>query len=508
MPDEPSVTGTPDSSASTAAASQPAQGTASGTPSSSADVNTQAVQGETQSPPDDPLAGFPEDSVLEKAVADKVPWAEMASRLKGAYTPLKTDFTALTEKYKPFEAFGDRFESGEQLQEVVNLYDNLFQYSEDPESHAPIANTEAAATWLHEQRPAHASDLFASLAEMPVFDQETGRTMPRWEVVLHGAAQDPEQKAIAARILGLVEPSANAPQWQPTQEELNVVRPDLQDTYRNLPYEDREELKLASPEFINRTLEREQLAQQLQQTNAESERLRTEETQRREAYINEQAQVAGNNYVGEQLNQALTTFFDNVVQQSNFIEPIDPQKPPEGMSAQDVVQMNAEIKSANENEAVMTTAVVIGLLNPQVRAFILPLLQQNGIVDQKFLQVLDDAANGFGNNARTYGNITYRQRLQSNGTYQPGQDVVTLQNEAKRNLQRVVSQANVMRAKLMEKRGRFFELKALGHGQTLNSVSGTRPPINGQGYNPITAPASSNLPSRKLTRSEIEAQFG
>jgi hypothetical protein len=230
----------------------PAQGTAT----SSADVNTQqAVQGETTTTQqEDPLAGLPSNDDLAQLVAQKVPNAEAVQRLRSAYEPLKTQFDELSGKFKVFEPVADRFEAPEQLQSVLELQDSLLGWAPDPETPgAMVPATEAGAQRLAEQYPQHADYLTADLLALPTRDPSTGQMVPRIDVVLAGMAADPEERAKALKILGGVEPSAVAPQWQPTEEELAQVKPELQDFYRTLPWEDREELKQNSPDFINRT---------------------------------------------------------------------------------------------------------------------------------------------------------------------------------------------------------------------------------------------------------------
>jgi len=321
--------------------------------------------------------------------------------------------------------------------------------------------------------------------------------------VLESLAADPDQRQRALKILGGVEPSAVAPQWQPTEDELAVVRPELQDTYRKLPYEEREELKLNSPDYINRTLEREKFTQQLQAEREQNEQLRQQQAQQQEQYVNQQAVQAGNEYVNTQLNQALTTFHEAVVQQCNFVKPLDPANLPQGFTPEQATQMNQQIAAANKAEAAQITGLVVSLFNPQTKAYVLPLLKEIGAVDDKLLAQLDQAASAFGSNGRTYANLEFRHK---NGS--PTAPDPRLNTDASTNLKRMIGYANQIRGKLMETRSQFFELTAQQHNSTLNSGAAVRPPINGQGYNPTTASAAASLPTGKLSRAEIERLYG
>jgi HAMP domain-containing protein len=53
---------------------------------------------------------------------------------------------------------------------------------------------------------------------------------------------------------------------------------------------------------------------------------------------------------------------------------------------------------------------------------------------------------------------------------------------------------------------KFFEMKAGNYNTTLNASNGARPQANGTGFDPTTAPAQ--IPTRPLTRAEIERLYG
>jgi hypothetical protein len=466
--------------------------------------NVQGQEGTSEDPFE--LKGLPTDEEL--ATADTVS-KKAFLEIKGAFDPLKANYKDLQAKFSPYEGYLERFEKPEQLQSLLELQDSLLAWDTDPQTGQPIPTTRAAAERLHTEHQQHANDLTAQLLEMPVVDSVTGREMSRWEIVLHGMADDPAERARALQILRGVEPSAIAPQWQPTEEELAVVKPELQDFYRTLPYEDRVELKENSPEFINKTLQQLKLTEDLQAERTRYQQQEQQRQQQRETYINQQAQAAGNDYVTTQLNEALTTFHQSVVQQCNFIKPLDPANLPQGMSPEQAATMNQQIERANKSEAVQMTSTIIGLLNPEVRGYVLPLMKEVGLIDDRTLGSIEAAASVFGNNARNYGNLLYRGKLSGNGNYQPDGDVTKLNNEASRALKSLVGYANQIRGALMDTRSSFFELRAQQHNATLDSAGAVRPQINGQGFNPTTAPANGQrLPASGLSRQELDRLYG
>lgn len=498
------VTAPPESGANQATDSPSvSQGTSAPTEQSAGPVNAD-VQGQT--PEVDPFADLPSVDELKQQAEQGVKYAAALANLRGVIDPLRTQNTELQAKFSPFEQHLSRFEQPEQLQELLELQDGLIGWDNDPKTGEPIPFTEKAAGMLHERYPGHAIDLMERLGEQEVFDTVTGRSMSAFDLAIHAKAENPAEKARLGQILGLVEPSAVAPQWAPTEEELANVKPELQDVYRKLPYEEREELKLNSPDFINRVLEKEKLQQELVTQREQAQQREQQEAQQREQRVNQQATQAGTTYLNEQLNSALSTFHEEVVRQCNFLQPIDTANLPQGMTPEQAAQLNQQVAQSNKAEAAQITGTVIGLLNPQVRPYIEPFLREIGIVDDKLLAQLDQAATNFGNNARNYGNLTFRQKLAANGNYQPDASVTNFSNEAGRGLKALVGIANNIRAKLIEQRSQFFTLKATEHNQTLNGAQGVRPPINGQAYNPTTAPAQQ--PQGWMSRADMQRQFG
>lgn len=495
------------SGVSETAASSPAQDTAT----SSADVNTQqAVQGDAQAQPqaNDPLAGFPPDTELQTAVQNKVPWAEMASRLKGAYSELKPRFEQLTQRYEPFNPILDRFEKPEQLQSILDFQSALTGWENDPQSGELIPATQLGAQQIVQNFPQHAPYLTSDLLDQPMIDPVTGEQARGVEIMLRGMAADPQERQLALKILGGVEPSSIAPQWQATEEELTTVKPELQDFYKSLPWEEREELKALSPEYLNKTLQRDKLNADLQRQVEREAEEKQQVQQRREAYVNQQANQAGEQYKDSQLNSALSTFHESVVQQCNFIQPLDPANLPQGMTPEQATQMNAQIAASNKAEAAQITGLIVSLFNPQTSAYVIPLLKEIGAVDDKLLGELNQAATQFGNNARNFGHLQYRGKLTANGNgYTPSSDVTSLSNEAERALKKMVAYANQIKKAVIDHRSNFFSLKATEHNATLNGSPVVRPQVNGSPFDPTQA-VSTGQPTGWLTRSQLNQQYG
>lgn len=499
------TTSTTTSSTSTAGDSPTPSGTTSTPPESTAGSATADVQGATDT---DPLQGVPSLDELNQ-LPDTAQYKKSLIQLRTAYESLSQQHQPLAEKFKVFEPAADRFQSGDELQQVLDIHDSLLGWQTDPESGVPIPATEAGAQKLAELYPQHADYLTADLLSLPTRDPETGQTVPRIDIVLAGMAADPAERAKALKILGGVEPSSVAPQWAATAEELENVKPELQDFYKTLPWEDRDELKALSPEYLNKTLAQMKLTDDLRQERQQNQQREQQRTQQREQYVNQQAQAAGETYLSTQLNSALTTFHESVVQQCQFIQPLDPANLPQGVTPEQATQMNAQIAASNKAEAAQITGTIVGLLNPQVRSYIVPLLKETGVIDDKFLSELDRAASAFGANGRNYGNLQYRGQLGANGNgYTPTADVTQLNNEASRALKTMIGYANQLKGKLMERRSQFFELRAQQHNATLNGGAQVRPPINGQGFNPTTAAPSAPSPTGRLTLAEMQRLYG
>lgn len=504
------VSSTPETGASIVTdSSSVSQGTSTPQESIAGGVTTD-VQGQSQAPQQpDPLADLPSVEELNQQAEQGVKYAKALAQLRGVYDPLKTQHGELSERFKVFEPVADRFERPEQLQQVLELQDSLLGWENDSQTGEPVPSTHVGAQKLGELYPQHADYLAADLLNMPTVDPETGRQAARIDFVLEEMAKDAEQRAKVLKIFGAVEPSSVAPQWQASEEELALVRDDLKDIYKSLPYEDREELKLNSPEFINKTLANEKLTRELKTEREQAQTQREQFQQQQAQQLNLRAQEAGNSYVSEQLTSALTTFHKSVVGQCNFIEPLDPANLPQGVTPEQATQVNAQIAASNKAEAAQITGLIVSLFNPETSKHVVPILKEIGVLDDKFLGELNKVSSEFGNNARNYGNLTFRRQSQANGSgYQPEGDVTGMKNVADQRLKYMVHLANQVKSKLIDQRSQFFSLKAQGHNATLNGAAGVRPQANGTAFNPTTAPANANLPPGRMTRAEIDALYG
>jgi flagellar biosynthesis/type III secretory pathway protein FliH len=136
---------------------------------------------------------------------------------------------------------------------------------------------------------------------------------------------DPAERQRALGILGGVEPSAQAPTWAPTDEQLAVVRDDLKDTFRNLPYDEREDLSANTPEFINKYLSNQKFQQDLIAKTQQAEAQEQQRQQREFQQQRQQAENAGHEYVEKQFRQGFTEFANSIVERSNFIQTLTPE---------------------------------------------------------------------------------------------------------------------------------------------------------------------------------------
>ena len=476
------------------------------------------VQGKSPTTEPDPLEGVPSLDELN-GLPDTAQYKKSLIQMRQAIdSQFKPRLQELTEKFQPYEPILDRFEKPEELQSLIDFQSSLTGWENDPETGQLIPATQMGAQQIVQSFPQHAPYLTSDLLDMKMIDPATGQQSTGVEIMLWGIASDPQERQLALRILGGVEPTQLAPQWQPTAEELEIIPEDpanptpeekeLQNLYRTLSFEKRGELKLASPEFVRDYLKDQQLKQELTREREQTRASQQEQQQRREQYVAQQANQAGESYVSERLTGALTTFHQSVVQECQFIQPLDPANLPQGVTPEQAQQMNAQIAASNKAEAAQITGLIVSLFNPQTAAHVVPLLKEIGALDDKLLADLNETASKFGNNARNFGHLSYRGKLTANGQgYNPTPDVTGLNNEADRALKRMVAYANQIKAKVMEHRSNFFSLKANEHNSTLNGSPTVRPSITGQDYDPTKA-VSTGQPAGWLSRSQINQQFG
>lgn len=478
---------------------------------SSANVTTNPpVQETAQNTDPDPLAGVPSIEEVGETVSK-----EAFLRLRGEYDKVAPRYKEIQPQFEAYQPIISRFEQPEQLQSVLGLHDALIGWERDAQGEL-VPSTMTGAETLAREYPQHADFLAADLLNMETVDPETGQRMPRIDLALQGIAKDPTERAKALRILGAVEPDSISPQWQASQEELDALISDpengptreelaLQDEYKRVPFVKRQNLRVNDPEFIKEYLGDQKFKRETRERDERAQQQARVDHQSREQHVVREAQAAGEQHLGTLLTDALTTFHNSVVEQCNFIAPLDAQSPPQGMSAQDVAAMNTQIAESNKSEAAMITGLTIALVNEQTRPFVVPLLKQIGAIDDKMLSDMEAASGGLGNNARNYGELTYRGKLSGNG-FKPDASITGLGNEAGRNLKLLVHFANQVKTKLMEKRSEFFSMKATDHNQTLNGVANTRPLAQGSAYDPTAA--TPQRPQGWESRQDIERQYG
>lgn len=482
---------------------------ATGTPSTeiAGDV-TAPVQGQpTPEQEVDPLEGVPSLDELKTLAEQNAPNAKALAQLRGAYEALKPQLGKLTEKFKPFEPYADRFSSPEEVQQIVDLKDKLYGWERDPTTNQLVPATQSFAETLAKSAPETADFLAADLMNGMTRDPETGRELPRIDLALESIAQDPARKAAALKILGGVEPTSIAPTWQPTAAELEVVKPELQDIYKSLPYDEREELKLGSPEFINRQLEKEKFQQDLIAQNKQAQERETRQQQQREQYLNTQAQDAGNKYVEQQFRQGFTDFANSIVERSKFIQPIDPQSDvARQMAPEQLTAMNQEIQKINTGVGKFVASVVAGLSHPDTAWVMADFLKDIGI-EPKVIQEFDSARLELARNARDFGELNFRGSLGQNGNSNQGHaGLGVLQSNANRALQNMKARGNLVAKPLMELMSKFFEMKAGSYNSTLNGVPQVRPHPTGTAYDPARETTQRQVPdpSNIWNKADIE----
>ena len=235
----PDVSGSVAPPGGSPADSSPAPATPTTDSQSSADVQPQSVQ---ESGPEavDPLAGLPSVEELKAQAEQGVEQASGLANLRSAYEALKPQYDQIQERFKVFEPIADRFESSEQLQQLVDMQEKLYGFTNDPESGQLVPTTAPFVEALPMDR---ADDLAVELLNRPTLDPGTGQQVRRMDLILDDLAADPAKRAYVARKFGLVEPSAVAPSWAPTPEELEVVRPELQQYYKERHVDEREYLR-------------------------------------------------------------------------------------------------------------------------------------------------------------------------------------------------------------------------------------------------------------------------
>ncbi len=462
------------------------------------------VQGatETTTTEEDILAGVPsldELNQLDDNLQYKKSLVQMRQAIEQTFKP---QLSEQAEKLKIAEPILDRFQTSEELQAAVEWHDKLFGAYERDDRGQLVPATEKAAQDLAQRDPLVADYLAADLMN-GLTRTDDGREIPRIDLALEEMARDPQRRAQALKLLGGVEPTSIAPTWQPTAEELEVVRPELQDIYKQLPYDERESLKLNDPEFINKYLAKEKFQADLMRENETAKELQARQQEQREQYFNQQAEMAGNKAVEEGFRQGMSEFTQSVVERAKFIAPLDPQSPEaQKMAPEQVTQFNQVAQQINTGVGKMIATVTAALSFPDTAWVAMDFLKEIGVPEQT-LQAFDNARLEYARNTRDYGELNFRGSQNGNGHAGLG----ALQSNSQRAMRAMKGQANAVSKPLFEMMSKFFEMKAGNYNSTLNGAATVRPPVNGTGFNPATAPAQ-RPPAGTYSRREIDAMFG
>jgi len=477
-------------------------------------ANVQGTATQTTTTEDDILAGVPsldELNQLDDNLQYKKSLVQMRQAIEQTFKP---QLSEQAEKLKIAEPILDRFQTSEELQAAVEWHDKLFGTYERVDGQL-VPATEKVAQELAQRDPLVADYLAADLMN-GLTRTDDGREIPRIDLALEEMRRDPERRAAALKLLGGVEPTSIAPTWQATEQEMSqitaaiAVDPDnltpqeeaLQKVYKDLPYDKRQSLKLNDPEFIKEYLEEKQDQFQTKEENRKAREIETQRQQRAEAYHAQQAEEAGHKAVEEGFRQLFTEYRDNVVENSKFIAPIDPQSPEaQKMGPEAVAQFNQKAQQVNAGVGNFVALVTAALSVPDTSWLAQDVLKGLGVTDE-ILQKFNAARQEYANNTRDAGQLGYGQ----NGNVPGG--LGTLQSNARKAASNLKGNGNAITKAVKALLSDFFEMKAGNYNSTLNGAATVRPPVNGTGFNPATAPAQRPAGQIFLTRQEIERQFG
>jgi hypothetical protein len=469
------------------------------------------VQGQSATTQEaDPFAGVPSLDELSKLAEQNVPNAKSLIQLRTALEARNAQYSELEPKFRavePFQQHLERFEKPEQLQEIVDFREKLYGWENDPQTGQLIPSTQSLVQQLTETAPERADFLSADLLNGMTRDPETGRQMTRLDLALEAIAQDPGRKAKALSILGGVEPTSIAPTWQPTAEELQVVKPELQDVYKKLPYDKREALKLNDPEFINEYLEDQKFKIDTREREAAREQRDRQVAQQREQYIQREAENAGNQLVEQQFKEGFSGFAQNICEKFQPIKPLDPNSPEaQQMGPDQVAQTNAQIQKVNRGAGMIVSLVAAASAVPDV-AFLIKEIAADLGLPADVLQKMDAARVEFASNNRNFANLRFRAGVGQNGNIP--QDIQTLQSNAQRAQRALTVNAKAVAEPLMSLLSDLFSLQAQSHNSTLNGAATARAAITGNSYDPTQVaqrpPATSEAEIRQRMREGAQA---
>jgi len=195
----PDVSGTPETSSTDS--SSVSQGVGAPSEQSAGGVTTPTADQGSQ-PTADPFADLPSVEELTQQAGQGVKYAAALANLRGVLDPLRTQNTELTQKWQSYEPMLERFEQPEQLQEVLGFRDSIIAWENDPVTGEPVPAPNVQ--FLQEKYRSHADYLVADLLNLPTVDPETGREVPRADLILEAWRDSPERRAHVAKVLGLV----------------------------------------------------------------------------------------------------------------------------------------------------------------------------------------------------------------------------------------------------------------------------------------------------------------
>lgn len=470
------VTGASSDSGAALAGDAPTPQDAGTTPSQ--DVNT-GLEQQAAARPDDPLSGVPSLEELETLKTQGIQHAEALHRLRGAYESIKPQYEELQSKFKPLEPYMDRLGDPNEIEQLVRMRENLWKTDYDEQSGYVVPQTKDFAEELSQSAPNTAFNLGVHLMRGQVMDQQTGQMTSRLDLMLHDLVNNPTNgqvwKDYLVRLAGYDPTRTAAPTWEPSPEEIEKVEPDLLDTYKKLPYEQRVELAENGKFFVNDYLRR-------VKAEADYAQEKAVQAQRQDAYRREQEQVfrqealeAGNTYIESEVSNAFSGFYNSLVER--YKPTTDP--------------------ALNKKFALITAATTLALSHNETRGPLLAAIKELQLLDDQSIERFDRARDDFAQNAFNYGNMNYvrsRQKPQfapngnGNGNQPVEGDLGILKSNASRSLQGLIGQGNNIAAVIYKVLTDALKATAESHNNELDQAETARQVIPGQPTNVTTLP--------------------
>lgn len=448
-----------------AASSSDASSAAASPEASSVDVNQPTDQ--TATPEPNPLEGVP--TLEELQGKEGVPYAKALAQLRSAYEPLSVQHKELSTKFQILEPFADRFQSSDEVKALVELSESLNGYTQHPSDPKAglVPDVLPFAERISTDDPERADYLTSALIWGQTKDPATGQPISRADLVLQTIAQDPEYRAKALQILGGVEPSSvPAPTWTPTEEELSVVKPELQDIYKKLPFDKRESLRLNEPDFINEYLDDQKFKAETRARNEQAEIRQREYVAQQEQRVEQEAVSAGDSYVEQGFKEGFTNFANHI---------FETWKPTDN-------------PTINKREGAQVALAVVALSHPDTRFAAEQAFKEIGI-DQKALDAFNSAREAYAKLGRQHGYLTHKKMRT---TEDPG-----------RAQQRLIAQANNLATLITKGRDEYFKARATSFNGELDQAATARIPVGGTPQTTQQTTANRYLQAGKRTESEI-----